>query len=54
MFIQEYEALTEEERDELLEEHKKIKETENACRRPSAQGRAQDFANTCHSIQLLV
>ena len=54
MFIDEYEALTEEEKDEIIEEHKKIKAVESAFRRPSAQGRAEDFANTCHNIRLLV
>ena len=50
----EYEALTKEEKAELVEEFNSHKEEDAKVRRPTARGRIQDVANVARNMQLLV
>ena len=50
----EYEALTKEEKAELVEEFKINKAEGYKLQRPTARARIQDVANVTHNMQLLV
>jgi hypothetical protein len=50
----EYEALTKEQRAELVEEFMHDKDSKAKVRRPTAKSRIQDVANVARNMQLLV
>ena len=50
----EYNALDEQEREELVREHKENMNGTKQLTRPSPRARVQDFSNTVHNIIMLV
>jgi hypothetical protein len=53
-YHEEYDALTKEEKEELVEEFNAHKEAGKKIRRPTARARIQDVANVSRNMQLLV
>jgi hypothetical protein len=53
-YLDKYEALTQEERDELVQEFTLQKLEASHLRRPTARARIQDVANVARNIELLV
>ena len=53
-YHKEYDALTKEEREELVEEFNAHKEVGKKIRQPTAHACIQDVANVSHNMQLLV
>jgi hypothetical protein len=53
-FINEYNALTDEDKDELVEEYRLIKDRNKTFRRTNAKGRVEDITNTVRNIKRLV
>jgi hypothetical protein len=53
-FINEYNALTDEDKDKLVEEHRLIKDHNKSFRRTNAKGRVKDITNTVRNIKRLV
>ena len=52
--IDEYNALSDEQKEELVEEHRQIKDRNKTFRRPSAKGRIEDVTNTVRNVKRLV
>jgi hypothetical protein len=53
-YQQEYNSLTQEEREDVVRKFKENIDTSKRIARPSPRGRIQDFANTVRNIILLV
>jgi hypothetical protein len=53
-FIDEYNTLTDEDKDELVEEHHLIKDRNKNFRRTNTKGRVEDITNTVRNIKRLV
>lgn len=53
-YKEEYNALGEEEREEIVKEYKENRDITNHIARPSPRGRIQDFSNTVRNIISLV
>jgi hypothetical protein len=53
-YIDEYNELSDEEKDELVEQHRQIKDCNKNFRHPSAKGRIEDVNNTVRNIKRLV
>lgn len=53
-YKEEYDALDEEEREEIVKEYKENRNVTKHIARPSPRGHIQDFSNTVRNIMLLV
>jgi hypothetical protein len=54
LFSEEYDALTNEEKEALVEEHREMKNKHLKIQWPTTRGKVQDVSNTIHNMKILV
>jgi hypothetical protein len=54
LFAEEYNALTDEQKEDLVEEHRELKSKHLKIRRPTTRGKVHDVSNAIHNIKKIV